>query len=68
MSGTAPWIALALCALVIDLAARRRWGSRAGLGSVVALLASRLPGRVALAALWVFAGIHLFARYTIPGR
>ena len=66
--GTTPWIVLVAVAVVLDLAGRARWGRSAGAGSLLTLFASRLPGRLLLAGLWVFAGVHLFARYTIPGR
>jgi len=36
------------------------------LGAVLGALGQRVPGWMALVALWAFAGWHLFARYTVP--
>ncbi len=68
VDGTAPWIVLVAVGVALDLVGRARWGRSAGVGSLLTLFTSRLPGRLLLAGLWVFAGVHLFARYTIPGR
>lgn len=67
MIGTVLW--LALLAAGISWEAACRLGRRhPGLGRVAARLDARWPGRLALLACWAFAGIHLFARYTLPGR
>jgi len=68
LDGMAPWVVLAILAFVLDLLGRARWGRSAGAGAVLAWCAMSLPGRLLLACLWVFAGVHLFARYGVPGR
>lgn len=68
LDGTAPWVALALLAAVLELVARLRWGRAAGAGAVLASCARTLPGRLVLACFWVFIGVHVFGRYTVPGR
>ena len=66
MIGTVAWLALGAAALSWALVCRRPGAARPGLGALVGALGRRLPGWVALVALWAFAGWHLFARYTVP--
>jgi sorbitol-specific phosphotransferase system component IIC len=62
------WIALlALCAL-IELIGRARHERVATLSRTASLFATRIPGRVLLVLLWIFVGLHLFARYTVPSH
>ena len=64
---TVAWLALALAAIAWEISCRRagpRWTSLTAMGSA---LWGRLPGRLALIALWAFVGWHVFARYTLPG-
>jgi hypothetical protein len=64
---TVAWLALALAAIAWEISCRRagpRWTSLTAMGSP---LWGRLPGRLALIALWAFVGWHVFARYTLPG-
>lgn len=68
MAGTVAWLALAALALGWELACRLGPRRRPRLAQALALLATRLPGRLLLLLLWVFAGIHLFARRGAPVR
>lgn len=60
------WIALLFAVVIVELWSRKHPERFSSLSRTGALLASRLPGRVVLVVLWVFVGLHLFARYTIP--
>jgi len=64
--GTVLWCAITVSGLAWELTCRISDGRWPGLREVGSALASSLPGRVALFALWVFVGVHLFARYTVP--
>ena len=67
MAATVTWLALALAAIAWEISCRAaapRWTSLTVMGSA---LWGRLPGRLALIALWAFVGWHIFARYTLPG-
>jgi hypothetical protein len=44
---------------------RFRSARTSSLARLGALLATRIPGRVVLLLIWVFVGVHLFARYTL---
>lgn len=66
MYGTAAWIALAAASLSIEWIARRRPSRVATLERTGARIAVSVTGRVLLWALWIFVGVHLFSRYTIP--
>lgn len=59
------WMLIGLGA-AFELAARVRPALVVPLARLGARLASYLPLRVALWAGWIFAGVHLFARYTLP--
>jgi hypothetical protein len=59
------WVLIGLGA-AFELAARIHSTPMAPLARLGARLASNLPLRVALWAGWIFAGVHLFARYTLP--
>jgi hypothetical protein len=62
--GNLVWIAflVALVALeIIDRTTHRFVGP----SRLAQLVANRAPGRWALAVIWAFVGLHLFARYTI---
>jgi len=66
MYATVGWIALLGASVLLEVLARfrsKRTPTLAQLGSTLAL---RIPGRVFLILLWIFVGVHLFARYTIP--
>jgi hypothetical protein len=65
MYATTVWIVLLVASALLELVARLHPRvstiERAG-----ARLATRVAGRVALWAVWIFVGLHLFARYTLP--
>ncbi|MHB8245982.1 MAG: DUF6186 family protein [Acidimicrobiales bacterium] len=68
MLGIASWLVIFGAAIVLEAVCRVSRGRLPSLGQTVSTLAERLPWRVVLIVLWVFAGLHLFARYTIPGH
>jgi hypothetical protein len=68
MSAAAIWWALLGAAVLIEVVARFRPARVSTLDQAAALVAGRIPGRVILMAFWVFVGVHLFARYTIPSH
>jgi hypothetical protein len=63
---TALWWVLIGAGAAFELVARIRPTAIAPLAHLGARLASNLPLRVALWAGWIFVGLHLFARYTLP--
>lgn len=63
---TLVWLALLASIALIELLGRVRPSRASTLRRTGALLATRVSGRVILLLLWVFVGVHLFARYTIP--
>jgi hypothetical protein len=66
MDATWLWVALLGISVVVEVIGRVRPGGVATLRRVGALVAVRVPGRLLLVVIWVFVGIHLFARYTVP--
>jgi hypothetical protein len=62
---TTAWIALLGVSLVIELLSRRAKPQVASLSLTGAWVATRILGRVILWALWIFVGLHLFARYGV---
>ncbi len=64
MIGVGLWAAIASCAVLLELLARRtgRWST---LGELGRRLASPRLGALCLLVFWAFAGWHLFSRYTI---
>jgi hypothetical protein len=63
---TVVWWVLIVGSVVMETAARIRPRLIAPLSRVGARLAGLLPLRVVLWAGWVFLGVHLFTRYTLP--
>jgi hypothetical protein len=61
-AGVAFWIAVPIAALLVDLAARRSHGRVARAEELARFVSTPLAANVALIAVWVFAGYHLFAR------
>ena len=61
-AGVAFWIAVPIAALLVDLAARRSHGRVASAEELARFISTPLAANVALIAVWVFAGYHLFAR------
>ena len=68
MLGAFLWIALLVLCALIELSARVRPKRISTLSRTVSMLATRIPGRTLLVLLWVFVGLHLFARYTLPNH
>lgn len=63
---TAVWLVLGAAGVLWELVCRRSGGRWTSLGTIGSALGSRLPGWIALVALWAFVGWHLFGRYTVP--
>jgi hypothetical protein len=68
MYATVGWILLLVACGLVELLARRPQSRTSTLSQFGALIASRMSGRVLLTILWIFVGVHLFTRYTIPRR
>jgi hypothetical protein len=68
MWATIGWLVLLGLSAAVEVASRLRAGPTATLARAGAMIATRVSGRVILMLLWVFVGLHLFARYTIPGH
>jgi hypothetical protein len=66
MIGDILWLALLGAGVAIELLARLVPARFASLSQFASIVASRPLGRLLLALFWAFAGVHLFARYTIP--
>lgn len=66
MYATSAWIALLSVCAVIELVARYRPRAVASLERIGARIATRITGRLVLWGLWIFIGVHLFTRYTLP--
>jgi hypothetical protein len=57
------WVAW-LAALVGMVAAERRWSGLFGPGRLAALLLRTRLGTLVVVGVWVFLGVHFFARWT----
>jgi hypothetical protein len=68
VNGTLVWLALLGLSILVELRARLGAGRTPTLGRVGAAIATSLGGRILLLLLWMFAGLHLFSRYTLPGH
>ena len=68
MYGTIGWSVLGALCVFIELYARLHPTRTVTIGRVGSWLAGRGAGRLALALVWVFVGVHLFTRYTVPGH
>jgi hypothetical protein len=66
MNATAIWIALLAVAVLFEVLGRLRPTRVSTLNRFGSMISRRLSVRVILILLWIFVGIHLFARYTIP--
>lgn len=62
------WWVLIGASVIMELAARLRPQLIAPLSRLGAQIARVLPLRVVLWAGWIFIGLHLFTRYTLPGH
>jgi Family of unknown function (DUF6186) len=63
---TVAWWVLIVTSALMEIVARRRPEIIAPLSRVGARLATALPLRIFLLAGWIFLGVHLFTRYTLP--
>jgi len=66
MVGTTIWIALLAAGVLLEVFGWLRPNRVSTLSRATAMIEQRIAGRVILIALWIFIGVHLFARYTIP--
>jgi hypothetical protein len=64
--GTVLWLVLLGAGLSIEVLARFNPATFATLAQLGTKVGSRRVGRLLLVLLWVFVGVHLFARYTLP--
>jgi hypothetical protein len=62
---TVGWIVLLAASLVIELLSRREPRRLASLPQTGDWVATRVIGRALLWLLWIFVGLHLFARYGV---
>jgi hypothetical protein len=68
MYGTVGWIVFLAAGLLLELASRTRAIKTPTLVRASDLVATRVVGRVVLVLFWIFVGLHLFTRYTLPGH
>lgn len=66
MNATVLWIAILAIAVITEICGRRFPDRVATLERTLSLVASRVLGRVILVVCWIFVGVHLFARYSVP--
>jgi hypothetical protein len=63
---TGIWIALLIVAVLVEILGRLRPSRVATFNRATAIIESRVSGRVLLLLAWIFVGVHLFVRYTVP--
>ena len=68
MIGTISWLVLLALGLVVEILSRAGVLRTPTLARSLTLVGSSLSGRVILVLFWVFVGLHLFTRYTLPGH
>ena len=68
MYGTVGWIVLLGAFVILEVLSRLNVTHTSSLARTGAMLAARLAPRILLLLLWIFVGLHLFTRYTIPTR
>jgi hypothetical protein len=68
MFGTICWLILLVLGVLIELLSRAERITTPSLVRTGALVARSVVGRLFLLAFWIFVGLHLFARYTLPGH
>lgn len=66
MSVSGIWLALLVAGAIIEILGRLRPKRVSTLNRAVAIIERRVTGRAILILLWVFVGLHLFVRYTVP--
>jgi hypothetical protein len=62
------WIVLLVAVVLTMFFARVSDAGPATLTKAGDAVATRVSGRVILILLWIFVGVHLFTRYTVPGH
>jgi hypothetical protein len=65
---TVAWWVLIVASVIMEIVARVRPQLVAPLSRLGAQLARIMPLRVVLWVGWIFIGLHLFTRYTLPRR
>jgi hypothetical protein len=68
MYGTVGWIVILAVGLSLEVASRSRALKTPNLVRAGDLVATKVVGRTILVLFWIFVGIHLFTRYTLPGH
>ncbi len=68
MIGTVGWLVLFGLGLLLEILSRTGVLRTPTLARSLALVGSSLSGRVLLVIFWIFVGLHLFTRYTLPGH
>jgi hypothetical protein len=68
MYGTVGWIVLLGAGIVVEVLGRLHVTHTPSLARTGALLAARWTPRILLLLFWIFVGLHLFTRYTIPAH
>jgi hypothetical protein len=68
MVGTIAWIALFCVVVQIMFLSHKRHSKTTTLAKTGNAVATRVSGRVILLLFWIFIGVHLFARYTLPAH
>jgi len=68
MFATVCWLILLALGVLIELLSRLERITTPTLNRTGALAARSVVGRLFLLAFWIFVGLHLFARYTLPGH
>ena len=68
MAGNAGWLAIGGAVVAWEVVCLCSRGRLPGLGRAASTLARRLPWRIAMVLAWIFAGVHLFARSSLPGH
>jgi hypothetical protein len=68
MYGTIGWIVLLGVGALLELLSRLKVIGTPSLVRTGAFIAVRWAPRVLLILFWIFVGVHLFTRYTIPSQ
>jgi len=68
MYGTVGWIVLLGAVVIVEVLSRLHVTHTPSLARTGAMLAARLAPRILLLLFWIFFGLHLFTRYTLPTR
>jgi hypothetical protein len=66
--GTVCWALIAGTAIFWETARRAGRNRFPDIGRTGRMLARRLPWRIVFVAVWIFAGVHLIVRYSVPGH